>query len=76
MVGQVVGQLDTPVHRPRVHHDRVVLGVAKLGAVHAEGRRVLAQAREEGPGEPLELDPENAAAAKILEQFGDGAGGQ
>ena len=48
VVGEVVRELDAAVHRARVHHDRVVLGEAQLGAVDAEGGAVLARAREVG----------------------------
>ena len=46
VVGEIVRELDAAVDRARVHHDRVVLGVAQLAAVEAEGRGVLAHARE------------------------------
>ena len=54
-LGRVDGDLDAPVHRTRVHHQRVLGQPAGPLGREAEARRVLAQARHERLGHPFSL---------------------
>src|SRR3954466_9403568 len=61
--------LDTAVHRSRVHHQRVRLGVSQLFLVEAEVMEVFLARRHEGAVHALALQPQHHHDVGAVEAF-------
>ena len=67
-VGDVGGDLDASVHRPRVHHERLLAEQLGAAAREAELRGVLAQAGQQRFGHALPLHPQQVADVDLAER--------
>ncbi len=69
MIRKLMGELDTAIHRPRVHHDRVVFGETKLRSIQPESCRVFSNAGEAGTFESLHLNAQRHDDVRPLERL-------
>src|SRR6478735_1296311 len=68
-VGHFGGDLDTAVHRSRMHDDDVGLGTAHARLGHPEQVEVLAQRRKEGALHPFLLDAQHHYHVRVAHRL-------